>query len=220
MRLAWRQLPDELFSHLPFSIFSTVGGMALVAILTFIGEPFYKEGLGDAFHELFHIFHPIHMLFSATATTAMFWRYERHWLKASIVGLLGAVLVCGASDILIPYVSGFLLGAPMHLHICVIEHPALVLPFAVVGVVTGILSADYITRATFFSHSAHVLVSSAASLLYMVSYGLEHWVHDAGWVFIFVVLAVMIPCCFSDIVFPLLVVTKDGAPPPCGHHHH
>ncbi|KPJ77355.1 MAG: hypothetical protein AMS14_00735 [Planctomycetes bacterium DG_20] len=219
MRAGLRYLRQELFSHLPFSIFATVGGMALVAVLTFLGEPFYKENLPGAFRELFHIFHPAHMLFSAAATTAMFWQYERRWLKALVVGLLGAILLCGASDILIPYASGLVLGAKMHPHLCIIEHPALVLPFALIGVAAGFLSSDHIVGATFFSHAAHVLVSSAASLLYLVSFGLERWIDAAGWVFIVVVLAVTIPCCFSDIVFPLLAVGRDGGTPPHGHHH-
>ena len=106
----------------------------------------------------------------------------------------------------------------MEIHICVIEHPQLVLPFTLVGIATGFLAADHIVRATFFSHAAHVLVSSTASLLYLVSFGLTDWVHEAGLVFIFVVLAVMIPCCISDIIFPLLAVTADGRPIP--EHRH
>ncbi|MGB2779933.1 MAG: hypothetical protein WBD63_00470, partial [Phycisphaerae bacterium] len=68
MPTSLRRLGDELFSHLPFSVFSTVGGMMLVAILTFLGAPYYaavKGGLPAAFEDLFHIFHPAHMLFSA-----------------------------------------------------------------------------------------------------------------------------------------------------------
>jgi hypothetical protein len=220
MKAGLRHLRGELLAHLPFSIFSTVGGMTLVAILTFLGKPFYGEGLPDAFRELFHIFHPIHMLFSATATTAMFWRYERRWLKALVVGLAGAILVCGASDILIPHLAGLLLGVDMHLHVCIIEHPTLVLPFAAAGILAGFLASGHVVRATVFSHTVHVLISSSASLLYLVSFGLTEWIHHAGYVFVFVVLAVMIPCCFSDIVFPLLVVTNEGEPRPSPHHHH
>jgi hypothetical protein len=220
MRTGLRYLRQELLSHLPFSIFSTIGGMVLVAVLTFLGEPLYKENLPGAFRELFHIFHPVHMLFSATATTAMFWQYERRWIKALAVGLAGAILICGVSDILIPYASGLILGAKMQPHICIIEHPGLVLPFALVGVAAGFLSSGHIVRATVFSHAAHVLISSAASLLYLVSFGLDHWIDRAGWVFILVVLAVMIPCCFSDIVFPLLAVTRKDEAPPDGHPHY
>ena len=218
MKAGLRHLREELLAHLPFSIFSTVGGMMLVAILTFIGQPFYGEKLPEAFRELFHIFHPVHMLFSATATTAMFWQYERRVIKALIVGLVGAILVCGASDIVIPHVSGLMLGVEMHFHVCVIEHPGLVLPFAAVGVVAGFLASGHIVRATVFSHAVHVVISSSASLLYLVSFGLQNWIDQAGWVFIFVVLAVMVPCCFSDIVFPLLVVTKEGEKTPIHHH--
>jgi len=236
MRSGLRHLQEELFSHLPFSVFSTVGGMVLVAILTFLAGPFYEAhpeaahppgheadchlhggGLAGAFMGLFHIFHPAHMLFSATATTAMFWKYERRFWKACVVGFLGAIVICGISDILMPFVSGLLLGAPMEMHICLLEHLQLVLPFTLVGIATGLLAADHIVRATFFSHAAHVLVSSTASLLYLVSFGLGDWFHQAGLVFIFVVLAVMIPCCVSDIVFPLFAVTRDGRPVP--HHH-
>jgi hypothetical protein len=219
MRAGLQHLRHELLSHLPFSIFATVGGMVVMALLTFVGEPFYKENLPVAFRELFHIFHPAHMLFSAAATTAMFWQYERRWAKAAVVGFLGAILVCGASDIVMPYLSGLILGSEMEAHLCVIEHPGLVLPFALVGVAAGLASSGQIMRATFFSHAAHVLVSSTASLLYLVSFGLEHWVDAAGWVLIFMILAVIVPCCFSDIVFPLLVVTRNGQPPPHGHHH-
>jgi len=218
MRRGLRHLKEELLGHLPFSIFATVGGMTLVAILTFIGEPFYQEALPGAFRELFHIFHPIHMLFSAAATTAMFWQYERRVLKTLAVGLAGSILVCGASDILIPHMSGLMLGVDMHLHLCIVEHPMLVLPFTVVGVLAGFLSSGHIVRATVFSHTVHVLVSSSASLLYLVSFGLEHWIHNAGWVFVFVIIAVVVPCCFSDIVFPLLVVTKEGEPRPVHSH--
>ncbi|HET6441574.1 MAG TPA: hypothetical protein VFH53_04285 [Phycisphaerae bacterium] len=222
MRAGLRHLRQELFSHLPFSVFSTVGGMMLVAILAFLGAPFYAGvtgGLPAAFKNLFHIFHPAHMLFSATATTAMFWKYERRFWKACIVGFLGAIVICGISDIFMPYLSGLLMGAPMEMHICILEHPQLVLPFTLVGIGTGFLAADHIVRATFFSHAAHVLVSSAASLLYLVSFGLGDWFHQAGLVFIFVVLAVTIPCCVSDIVFPLLAVTRDGRPIPHLHAH-
>jgi hypothetical protein len=256
MKTGLRNLPRELLSHLPFSIFSAVGGMALVAILTFLAAPFYEQadaphaahheehaapaegeteaeadpsahhehdhghGLPGAMRDLFHIFHPAHMLFSATATTAMFWRYERRLLKACIVGFLGAVIVCGISDILIPYLSGLLLGAEMAVHICILKHPGLVLPFTLVGIVAGVLSAEHIGRATFFSHTAHVVTSSTASLLYLVSFGLTDWIDVAGLVFVFVILAVMIPCCASDIVFPLLAVTREGDPPPTHAHAH
>ncbi len=159
------------------------------------------------FRPLFHLFHPLHMFFSAAATTAMFWRYERRFLKAVVVGLIGAIGICGVSDILIPHVSLLILGFHLPIHICVIEHPGMVLPFAVVGIGVGMLAAVGVARSTIFSHSMHVFVSTMASIFYMVhAFGRMAWIDDLGSIFFFVVVAVMVPCCFSDIVFPLAMV--------------
>jgi hypothetical protein len=157
----------------------------------------------------FHLFHPAHMLFSAAATTAMFSRYDRGVVKAAIIGLIGAIGVCGASDILFPHVSLAILGVQTPWHICVYEHPLLVLPFAGVGVLVGIAASGSVLQSTVISHSLHVLVSTMASIFYMVGpLGMIAWIEDLGKVFVFVVLAVMVPCCLSDIVFPLLMTAS------------
>ncbi|MCM8764788.1 MAG: hypothetical protein NC830_05470 [Candidatus Omnitrophica bacterium] len=48
--------------------------------------------------KIFHIFRFVHFLFSAIVTTAMFWRNERKFLKAAIIGLICSAGVCGISD--------------------------------------------------------------------------------------------------------------------------
>jgi len=98
---------------------------------------------GDAsshFGELFHIFYPTHVLFSALATTAMFWQKEKKFFKAIAVGIIGSVGICGISDIFIPYLAGYLLGTHMHLHVCIVEHPQLIIPFLALGVAAGFLA--------------------------------------------------------------------------------
>ncbi len=199
---------EELREHLPYSIFSVAIGMIILGILTYSAKVFGADDISIPARGLFHIFHPVHLLFSATATTAMFWRYEKKMIKAIIVGFIGAVGICGISDIYFPYISGLLLGEEMHLHVCILEHPAIVLPFVVVGIFTGLVVPSKTNKATIFSHSAHVLVSSMASIFYLISFGLSSWIHVAGMVFIYMVLAVIIPCCASDIVFPLLLTKK------------
>lgn len=170
-------------------------------------EDHAHTGPGQRF---FHLFHPAHMLFSAAATAAMFFRYERKVLKAIIVGLVGAIGVCGVSDIVMPHMSLAILGVDAPWHICIIEHPGMVLPFAFVGVLMGIGAADSVAQSTIISHSLHVLSSTMASIFYMVGpMGIVAWIDRSGMVFIFVVLAVMVPCCLSDIVFPLLM-SKTG----------
>ena len=51
----------------------------------------------------------------------------------------------------------------------------------------------------------HVFISSMASILYLCFLGgLTNWMEHFGMVFFFNILAVLLPCCISDIVsFPL-----------------
>lgn len=198
----------ELRDHLPYSIFSVAAAMAILGILTFVAEIMGSSNISGPLKGLFHIFHPIHLLFSATATTAMFWRHERLFFKAAAIGFIGAIGICGISDIYIPYIAGFLLGVKMHLHICTVEHPILILPFVITGILAGILIPPATQKSTILSHAAHVLVSSMASIFYLIGFGLFKWIHVAGMVFVYMILAVIIPCCMSDIVFPLLLTKK------------
>jgi hypothetical protein len=215
-------LSRELVHHLPFSVSSVAIGLAFAGIICFVtpaGPAFApvadhpeharvedheptREGSvisdhaspaheisaahdhhahDNPFLSLFHLFHPMHMLFSAAATTAMFWRYERRVLKAMIIGIIGAVGV--------------------------IQHPQLVLPFAAVGVIIGLTAAQSVSRSTFLWHSLHVFSSTMASIFYLIGpFGRVGWIDSIGIVFVFIVVAVMVPCCFSDIGFPLLLV--------------
>ncbi len=164
----------------------------------------------SAFGNLFHVFHPIHILLSAMATSAMFWRFEKKLIKAVIVGLVGSLGVCGVSDIVMPFAGGRLLGTDMTFHFCLIENPTLILPFAVLGVLVGLLTSRSMPGrgVTIFSHSAHVVISTMASLLYLIAFGFHGWMADLFQTFVLLILAVMIPCCMSDIFFPLLMVEK------------
>jgi hypothetical protein len=203
-----RHILGELREHLPYSIFSVAFGIIVLGLLTFVAEIMGSGDISGPSRGLFHVFHPVHLLFSATATTAMFWRHEKRLLKAVIIGFVGSVGICGISDVFIPYIAGLLLGVKMHLHICIIEHPSFILPFVIVGIFTGFIVPDTTQKSTIFSHAAHVLVSSMASILYLIGFGLTEWIHVAGMVFIYMVLAVIIPCCTSDIIFPLLLTKK------------
>jgi len=208
-------LTRELTAHIPYSVFSATFAIVLTGILTSLISLVDPGATAATAGRLFHCFHPTHMLLSAAATTAMFWRYDKGLVKAVLVGLVGSVGVCGISDVIMPFLGGTLLGVDMHLHLCVIEHPLLVTPFAAMGVIAGLLAADQIPRATFFSHSSHVLVSSMASVLYLVSFGLTDWVQRMGLVLLIVILAVVVPCCTSDILFPL-AFTARSSPPAAG----
>lgn len=208
---------EELKHHLPFSILSVVIGLILVGILSFIAETTNTTDASAHFEELFHIFHPTHILFSALATTAMFWQKEKKFFKTIAVGIIGSVGVCSISDIFIPYLAGHLLGAEhMHLHICILEHPQMVIPFLVLGVIVGFLAPGNLEKSegVVLSHSFHIFISASASIMYLVSFGVTDWAHKIGAILIYMVLAVVIPCCTSDIIFPLICTGKI----PCKHH--
>ena len=200
----------ELAYHLPYSIFGITLGLIAIGILSFLAILMRAEGLlPEASMELFHVFHPAHVLISAVATTAMFFKHEKRVLKAVVVGFIGSIMICGLSDIFFPFVGGMILGAEMHMHICLLENPGLVFPFAFVGVVAGLLITKSFEKSTQYSHSAHVFISSAASILYLLGFGLTDWIHVIGGVFLVTIVAVMVPCCASDIIFPLACVHRD-----------
>ena len=207
------RLWTELSHHLPFSVLSVALGLIAVAVLTFIADLLGVADISESVERLFHIFHPTHLLFSAMATTAMFWQHERRFLKAVVIGIVGSVGICGISDIFIPYLAGWLLGARMHLHVCIVEHPQLILPFVSLGILVGFLAPGTLERqeGVILSHSLHVFVSSMASILYLITFGVTAWIHRAGAVLIYMVLAVVIPCCTSDIIFPLAFLKRAPA---------
>lgn len=200
----------ELGHHLPYTIFGVSMGLMLMGILTFFSVLMKSEEiLPLASREMFHVSHTSHILFSAVATTAMFWKHEKKVLKALFVGFLGSVGVCALSDTIFPTIGGTLLGVKMSMHVCILEHPFMVLPFAGVGVLAGFAIPSAIEKSTQYSHSVHVLFSSVSSILYLIAFGMTEWIHSLGGVFIISVISVMVPCCLSGIVFPLA----------CAHDH-
>jgi len=67
----------------------------------------------------------------------------------------------------------------------------------------------YIRPATKFPHTGHVLISTWASLFHIfMALGHELDMIMMVSISMFLFLAVWIPCCLSDIVFPMLFITK------------
>ncbi|MBI3330584.1 MAG: hypothetical protein HYZ96_00565 [Candidatus Omnitrophica bacterium] len=202
----WRRLVEEFAHHLPYTI---VGSLIAMAAVWWFGTQHLGNGrvglLYAQAHASFHLFHPLHILLSAIATTSLFWRHERHVLRALVVGALGTIIPCGLSDYVFPYLGGRLLGQTMELHMCIVDHPQLFFPFLALGIVGGFWAEERLTGSHLFSHGAHIFVSSAASLLYLISFGFTAWLTDVRFVFpafVTIVLAVWVPCCISDIVVP------------------
>lgn len=100
-----------------------------------------------------------------------------------------------------------------HLHLGFIEDWYLVNPAALLGVIIA-----FLWPGSKYSHAGHVLVSTWASSFHVLmnTHRELSLVMFIG-VFIALFIAVWLPCCISDIVFPLLFVNSDV---DLSHHHH
>jgi len=115
------------------------------------------------------------------------------------------------SDSVIPYGTEALLSLPQRaLHIGFLEEWWLVNPAALLGI--GIAFVRPTTR---LPHSAHVLISTWASLFHVImALGASITGVQFVVIFIFLFVAVWVPCCLSDIALPVLVVGR-----PLPHEH-
>lgn len=95
-------------------------------------------------------------------------------------------------------------GKP-ELHLGFIEHWYIVNPAALIGILIA-----WKMPHTKFPHAAHVLISTWASSAHIMMnmHAQLTFVTSLG-IFIVLFLAVWLPCCISDIVFPMLLVKGD-----------
>jgi hypothetical protein len=109
------------------------------------------------------------------------------------------------SDSVIPYIGEILIKLPYAApHIGFIEEWWLVNPLALIGIGIGFWKPT-----TKFPHFGHVLISTWASLFHItMALGITvNWLL-LPLIFIFLFIAVWVPCCLSDIAFPLLFVRR------------
>jgi len=195
-----RRILEELRHHAPFTALGAAAGIALALLLPALSH--------DTAHRVFYVFHPLHVLLSAFVTTAMYRRYRpeaRQVWAAMGIGYAGSVLLGTLSDSLMPYLGELFFRLPhAHAHVGFIEQWWIVNPAALVGV-----GLAFLLPRTKLPHAGHVLASTAASLFHvlMAMEGRPGLFVYAG-IFLLLFLAVWIPCCASDIAFPLLFVPK------------
>jgi hypothetical protein len=83
-----------------------------------------------------------------------------------------------------------------------------VLAFLGAGIVNGwVMSLHAASKHLFYStgsHFIHIFISSMASIFYLVSFGFAQWWKSFAFVFIFLIIAVVVPCTLSDLVVPVL----------------
>ncbi len=203
----FKQIAEELRNHAPFTIFGAITGIIIMI--------FFQRIPSRVSYNIFYILHPIHVLLSALVTASI---YELHtcghgkhikgkcnlWILL-IIGYIGSIGIATVSDSIIPYLGEALLRMPNRgIHLGFIEKWWLVNPLALIGIVIA-----YFSPKTKFPHAGHVLLSTWATLFHIImAIG-----QSLNWfsyiiVFLFLFLAVWLPCCISDIVFPLLFVNS------------
>ncbi len=202
----------ELMCHFPYAIFSVAFSMICLSLLAFIAPA--ATASAKMTSRLFHNFHFLHILFAATGTMLTFRRYSKNLLFGVIVCTLVPAVFCTLSDALIPFIGGQLIGLDMHFHWCFISHLDTILPFLIVGLLNGLaMSSHAASLQLFYSlgfHFIHIFISSMASILYLVGFGFTNWWHHMGFVFSFLIVAVLLPCTLSDIVVPMIFAKRQG----------
>jgi len=203
-----KHIVSELKEHIPYTAIGAASGIIIMVIIV------YANVLPRISEAVFETLHPLHVILSALTTTAMFRKHgHKNVLAVVIIGYFGSVGLASISDAIIPYLGGSLLGIQIELHIPFIEteiFPYIGVPTWIIinaAAVIGIL-AGYFRSATRLPHMGHVLLSTWASLFYFTAYGVARWIPLLPLVFIFLFLAVWLPCCVSDIIFPLMF-TRD-----------
>ena len=197
----------ELKHHMPFTLVVSLFAGVLVALAFILTLTTSNFLLGS-----FETIHPLHVLVSAAATAAIYKKYKKSVLGAIVVGAVGAILVGSISDVLLPWVAGNLFSLETVFHLPVVEYPFIILGSAIVGSLFGIYVGLFK-----LNHSLHVFFSVFASLLYLLAFSVavNLWIVLA--ISLIVFLVVYIPCCISDIVFPILFIKKPCK--DCGHWH-
>jgi hypothetical protein len=200
----FKRIAAELKEHTPFTLFGAITGIAIMII--------FQKLPSEISHNIFYALHPLHVVLSALVTASI---YELHKCgrirgKCNLaillaVGYIGSIGIATLSDSLIPYLGETLFDMPnREIHIGFIEKWYLINPLAIIGIAIA-----YFRPRTKIPHAGHVLLSTWASLFHiMMAVGEKTSPFLYMGIFFFLFLAVWVPCCISDVVFPLLFVGR------------
>lgn len=200
MRTA-RIIAKELKLHAPFTFFGSITGVMLMVVIA------RSDISREMYTTVFWILHPIHVFLSALVTAGMYRLHGKgRLLQTILIGYFGAIGIGTLSDSLIPYVGEVLLDLPhRQIHLGFIEKWWLVNPLAFAGIVVA-----YVKPTTMLPHAGHVFLSTWASLFHVMM-ALDSPLNATIIVgtALFLFLSVWVPCCTSDIVFPLIFSSEE-----------
>lgn len=192
----------EIVCHFPYAVFSVVLSMIILNLFSVAAVS------KDIAHKLFHSFHFMHILFAGTGAILTFRRHSKNLIGGILVGLAVPSIFCTLSDSLLPFLGGYYLGIDMHFHWCFVDHLGTILPFLFIGVINGYVLSNHSESDGIFysrgSHFLHIFISSIASIFYLAGYGFSNWDNYVGFIFVYLIFAVLVPCCMADIVVPIM----------------
>ncbi len=183
-----KKVVHELKHHIPFTIIATFFAVLLVFLTQKIN-----------YSSLFFVIHPLHIFASAIVSSAIFYKYKKNFVQAIIIGVISSISIGSLSDIIFPYLGGIIFQLKTTFHLSLIEEPFKIIGIAIFGSFVGIF-----TRWTKFPHFIHVFLSVFGSLLYLIAFSSISTIFHFAIAFLVVFFAVLIPCCISDIVIPML----------------
>jgi len=191
------EIHHELEEHVPFTALATAVAVTIMAVLL------AKTHLITYAVSAFWVFHPAHVFFSSIVSAAIFYKYRNNFLLALTSAVIISVVIGSFSDVIFPYLGSLLFKIPTTFELPALESPLLIFGIAILGSLVGIAA-----RFTKFPHFLHVLISLFASLLYIFAYSHNFSLVTYIAIFIITTISVVIPCCLSDIVFPIIFENK------------
>ncbi|HSW76306.1 MAG TPA: hypothetical protein VLG50_04650 [Candidatus Saccharimonadales bacterium] len=216
----WEIFSHELMHHLPYGTLSVASALMLLSMvhvfftanlassLPHVHNHAQACGMTSGLDILFHSFHFTHILFAASGAMVTFYRYSKNIMAGIFIGVVSSSIFCTLSDVLLPYLAGELMGVSMDLHICFSTELANILPFLFVGVINGLIVSawkdEHSESHSVSLHFFHTFISAMAAIFYAIGHGLSGFYEYFGIFFILMLIAVVIPCTLSDVVFPVL----------------
>ena len=191
-----KEIIHELKEHIPFTCAATLISIILILILLKLSS----INLAVPF---FYLFHPIHILFSAMVSSAIFYHYKKRILPSILIGIFISIIIGSISDVFFPYLGSLLFGISISFHLPELEMPLIILGVGILGAILGIW-----IKKTKYPHFLHVFISVFASLLYIFAYSTEFSFLNLFFILIITSISVVVPCCLGDIVLPLLFKEK------------
>jgi hypothetical protein len=226
-----KEITFELKEHVPFTALGALSGVIFMLVFRNTGK-----SASHILFAIFHPSHVILSAMVTAAMFKLHRKQTKFWIVL-IVGYVGSVGTATLSDSIMPYFGEKVLGLhiPAHselhhvnktetgetenhhdsvsdenhnhlaeVHLGFIEEWYLVNPAAIIGILIAWRSPK-----TKFPHAAHILISTWASSAHVLMTAQSKITFAIAMSMLLVLfLSVWLPCCFSDIIFPLILTSE------------